>query len=382
MRKLTILRPFRCDVLIFDVIGENWIQQCIPPHCTVGYLDVRTHIPIFLTFRFLLKLIHSFLHQDKTGRGYRSFVLLSSLLDQIRPQIIVTCADNNVLVSRFALKNPETSVFFLQNALRDTIGSIPHGIQLPTYLALGQIEAEIFETVGAQCQNYQAVGSVKLGLALEQRDPLDNTTYDLCFISHYRPEFFYENASDLFRKIEEAQRSLFNKLVSYASNNNLSVVVLSKTRESRLQHREFEYFKTIADKVSFEFVRGDKEAREFDTYQAALSSRLIVHLASTLGFEMFSAGMRVLFGASQDKALLTTWGIEHYFDALPEFVKLNSDLWKDFNKSCDHIQTMADVQYQDLTKKSARTIVTMSDDEFPHTSIRKLLSNHLTRNCL
>ena len=265
----------------------------------------------------------------------------------------------------------------MQNALRDTIGSIPHRTHLPTYLSLGHVESEIFKAIGVSYRDFVPIGSVKLGLALAHHNPISHHVSDLCFISHYRPEMLSDEPSNLFRQIETSHRSLFKNVISYASSRNLTVVVLSKTREATLQKAEYEYFLCLAEQTPFKFIRGDKNTGEFATYHAALSSNLVIHPASTLGFEMFTAGKKVLFGASQKDCLLRQWGIDHYFDTLPAFVKLTSTSQKEFDDSCDSIRRMPTSDYQDITKECARKIIALSEHEYPHEVVRRMLTKFL-----
>ena len=379
MRKLKFLRPLslRCDILIFDTIGTSWIHHCLPHNCTVQYLDVRHQFPLASSFRFYFRLLQRFFHQDKATPGYRSLIWLSALFDEIKPRIIFTCADTNLPVSHYALENPGIHVIYLQNALRDTIGSMPRSIHLPTYLAMGSVEAKIFNSLDIPCRDYRPIGSVKLGIALAQFNDPEKEFFDLCFISHYRPELFSNNAPEHFRNIEYAHNRLFKNLIDYASTQNLSLAVVSKTREFDLQNIELDYFRSIAGDFDFQFIRGDKSAHEFDTYRAGLASDLVVDLSSTLGFELLAAGTKVLFGASQEPHLLTQWGIEHYFDTLPDAVKLKSASKEEFFRTCDRIRQMSDAQYKNLTADPAQAIVTMSEVEYPHEVVRRLLSDCL-----
>ena len=305
--------------------------------------------------------------------GYRSLIWLSALFDEINPRIIFTCADTNLSVANYALENPETHVIYLQNALRDTIGSMPHSIRLPTYLAMGSVEENIFNSLNIPCRDYRPIGSVKLGIALAQFNESGKESFDLYFISHYRAELFSSDAPVLFRELEHAHHRLFKNLIDYASAQNLSVAVASKTREFDLQNTELDYFRSIAGGFDFQFIRGDKSAREFDTYRAGLASDLVVDLSSTLGFELLSAGVKVLFGASQEPHLLNQWGIEHYFDILPDTVKLKNSSKEEFFRTCDQIRQMSDTQYENLTADPAQTIVTMSDGEYPHEVVRRII---------
>lgn len=378
MRKLTLRRPFKCDILVFDTIGRNWIHHCLPKQSNVAYLDLRNQIPVLLSISFFYHLVRNLFRQKITLPGYLSLLWLNCLFDVIRPKIILTCADNNALVSRYAANNPAIKVIFLQNALRDTVGSISREINLPIYFAMGAIEAKIFHSLRLSCQHYHAVGSVKLGLALSNTKKNKRKHFDLCFISHYRPELFSKNSSELFNKIEISQRLLFRSLIKYSSENNLSVVVISKTRETNIQNKEYDYFSSIAKSNSFAFSRADKGKYEFDSYFYGLNSGLIVHPASTLGFELFSVGKKVLFGASATDYLINDWGIDHYFDALPDLVKLQNNTSEIFTEKCERIRTMPDSKYHKITQSHAKNIVSMPNGEYPHDFIRRMISNYLS----
>ena len=227
------------------------------------------------------------------------------------------------------------------------------------------------------CRDYRPIGSVKLGIALAQFNESGKESFDLYFISHYRAELFSSDAPVLFRELEHAHHRLFKNLIDYASAQNLSIAVASKTREFDLQNTELDYFRSIAGEFDFQFIRGDKSIHEFDTYRAGFASDLVVDLSSTLGFELLSAGTKVLFGASQEPDLIIQWGIKHYFDTLPDAVKLKSSSKKEFFSTCDRIRRMSDTQYGNLTADPAQAIVTMPEAEYPHEVVRRLLSDRL-----
>ena len=127
----------------------------------------------------------------------------------------------------------------------------------------------------------------------------------------------------------------------------------------------------------FQFVTADKGDHELDPYLAGLASSLVIHPASTLGFELFAAGKKVLFGASADSALIHQWGIQHYFDALPDLVKLEFQTSEAFFKHCDQIRAMPDTQYREVTQTAAATIVSMPNNGHPHETVKQLIDSFL-----
>ena len=380
MTSITWLRKFNCDVLVIDVIGTGWIQKCLPQDCHVEILDIRNRKPLLLDLGFFFLLCRSLVFSSRKGGGHIGYAWLSALLKRLTPRLIISCADNNVLLAKYAEDNPEVPVVLIQNALRDTQGSMTPGQALPIYLAFGEVEKEIFHALDIRCKEYRPIGSIKLGLALAQEAIKAHQAFDLAFISHYRPEMFGAKSSSLQQHIECCQRRLFEFCCQYVRNRNLSFCVITKTREPEAQFAERAYYTRLADDVSLHFVCADKAAKELDSYLAGLSSSLIIHPGSTLGFELFAAGKKVILGATIDPELIRAWGVEHYVDRLPDSVKLKAGGSEaDFFLRCDTLRTMPDTQYCDLTREAAQSLVSMPTDEHPHETIKSLISEYLSR---
>ena len=249
MRKLVFQRPFQCEILVFDNIGAGWIEYCLPSDRVTSLLSMRDQIPFFLSITFLVRIFKELLFLPRFPFRPISYVLTCALLDQINPKVILTCMDNNRLIARYASERPNIKVIFVQNAIRNR-HSLATDIKMPTYLALGTLDASMFSSIGIPCQEYHPIGSVKLGIALSKYSSTCQPSSDLCFISHYRPNLLAMDSTPLFQKIEDNQRMLFHRLASYAAERNFSLTVLSKTREPALQAEEFEYFLDITLKCA------------------------------------------------------------------------------------------------------------------------------------
>ncbi len=111
---------------------------------------------------------------------------------------------------------------------------------------------------------------------------------------------------------------------------------------------------------------------------AGLASGLVIHPASTLGFELLAAGKKVVLGATVHPELIQAWGIKHYVDALPDSVKLKAESNEtDFFQHCDALRAMPDSQYRELTRKAAQSLVSMPADGYPHEKVKALISDWL-----
>ena len=369
MRKIKILQAVSPQVLVYDTIGSSWIDYCIPTTCSYLTICLRKTLPVYLNCRFISRLLQLLVRNFRKHPGWLSYTLLSALIDHAAPLVILTAADNSRLLARYAAEHKELPVIFIQNALRGVDGeSMPFDITLPIYLSMGSIEAQIFRKIGVPYRKCIPIGSVKMGIVMAQTQKQldDNHTYDLCFISHYRPDLIHSVQDNLLSQIERNQRLIFSHLCSYARSRKLSVAILSKTRDHFSQDEERSYFSDIADGVNFTFIRADKKAGEFNTYYAGLVSTLIIHPTSTLGFEFLGAGKRVLFGASANPSLPSAWGIEIHFDLIPDYLKLNNDSAEEFFSKADTLRSMPLEQYQTLVRPVSDLFMSSPPCNYPH----------------
>ena len=376
--KWVFQRTFSCDLLVVDTIGKGWLKTCLPEYATTELLNIREERIFLLEVGFIFRLSISCLLEVLKKDGTLGYAWLSTLLRRLSPTVIVSCADNNALLARFGAEYPNIPVVLIQNAMRATKGSFDTQHDLPHYLPFGAIEAHILESLNLNCRVYQPVGSVKLGLALEKWEQSSLVTYDLAFISHYRPEMFDDNYTSIQGRIENCQRWLFGRAVEYAQRRNLGIVVLLKTREQELQAAEKHYYETLAGHLPIKFVVADKGEHELDTYIAGLSGTLVIHPGSTLGFELFAAGKKVIFGASFDPELIDMWGVQPYFDVLPGMVKPPANCEKEqFFTLCDDLISCEEREYLLMSKDAAHSIVSMPEAMRPNEAIRKFISSML-----
>ena len=371
----------KTDVLIFDDLGTNWLHHCLPPGCTTVSINLRHSLPIILSFRFFFDLFKKLVHEKGSQHHGASYSLLCTLIKYLSPRVIISCTDNSRLLARYAECHPQVRVVLIQNSLRDTrhsFNSFTPGDGLPVYLAFGEIEREILNTVGIRCRKYQPIGSVKLGLALVEEKDRPHQAFDLAFISHYRSGEFEHRTAPLELLIETNQKYLFHLCCRYAEELTLTIVVIMKGRTPQARLAEEEYYKRLTGQLPVHFICADKAKRELDSYLAGLASGLVIHPASTLGFELLAAGKKVVLGATVNPKLIQAWGIKHYVDALPDSVKLKAGGSEaDFFQHCDTLRAMPNTRYRGLTHKAAQSLVTMPANDRSHEIVKALISDWL-----
>jgi len=128
--------------------------------------------------------------------------------------------------------------------------------------------------------------------------------------------------------------------------------------------------------ISLEFITAYQGPRELDAYVAGLTSQLIVHPGSTLGFELLGAGKKVLCGATISKDLVEAWGVSHYMDTLPTCCKLAPDIdWSDFYEHANRLWEMNDEEYSEKIKQARHSLMNMPNAIHAHEKLKNIISS-------
>ncbi|MDP6097899.1 MAG: hypothetical protein QGG67_18220, partial [Gammaproteobacteria bacterium] len=332
---------------------------------------------VFLCWKFWLALFrYLILHSTQNNSSF-FLAYLHALVNTVRPKVIVTGADNNATLASLAEISPDVWFIFVQTALRDTSHGFPHGISLPTYYALGQRERLIFASLEVRCRQYVPTGSIKLGHALSDPAPPAFASTDLCFISDHRAEQPVITLPPLVQTIEATNDLLFMHSCEYAKKNDLFLRVVAKSREPNWQEKERLHYQKLYEDCPLDFVTADKSTRELDTYHALLASGLVIHNASTLGFEALAAEKKVLFGASMNPQLVRNWGISAYFDQVPDFMCLQQKDFSHFEQKLDALRGMSLDEYRCHTSAAAQQLISQDTNCPPHEHIREAIRQYL-----
>tara|TARA_Y100001960_G_scaffold334135_1_gene445598 strand:- start:2242 stop:3294 length:1053 start_codon:yes stop_codon:yes gene_type:complete len=348
----------------------------VPSEVTVGTISTRFEFPIFLSVKFLRRLLWLLLTFPK-HRGSLFLSYLSIVIGAIQPKIIVTGADNNTALAAFAHSHPNILTIFVQTALRDTTGGFPTGIRIPNYYALGESENLIFNSLQVQADSYKPWGSLKLGYALADPTPKLFHHIDVCFVSNHRPEQATINSSILWQMIEETSDLLFEHTCKYAEKFGLTLRILAKSREPEWHEKELRHYERLSQDFPFELVVAEKSSGQLDPYYALFASEIVINNASTLGFEALAIGKKVLFGASMTTGLIDRWGISVYFDQVPSLITVDQTDFLHFEKKLNKLRSLSAAEYHQQTADKTRSLVTQDPRNPPHHQLEEIIRNRL-----
>lgn len=366
MRLPKLLSPGKVDVLIVDDASREWIEYCIPASKTFSTLPLRNVVPWIMTPQFLLKGVSRFLQKQGFGMS-----ILCAIIDILEPKVLITYTDNGGLMGKLKSVYPEKLVISVQNGTRcqHPITGWVVGSKISVLYGFGDYEKALLDRRGVSVDEYIPAGSLKHGIYRSLHgQKKGKKKRDICFISAYRPNFS-DNPVSAIRLFGKYHKSFFSALVKVCEDNELTLTVAFKTNELS----EFEYYKSLDVNGSAKFIANDK--KELSSYIAAEDSRVMVALLSSLAFELFGSGEKVLFGSSAQKDLIDEFGLSMNFEKMPEMVLLDSfDSDSVYTKLIALLEMDVD-KYLDSTE-NARSYYMKTQEVYVHEQIQDRILEH------
>jgi len=357
------------DILILDRNGLEFLKNCIPLGMRYCSIDTRSSIPYLIKTKFFLRL---FINIFKYG--FKPISLLCSIIEILKPKSIVTFTDNSSMIGQISLIFPSLLVLSVQNGVRtlpDDFVSHKSKFYIPIYFSFGKYEKNLITYLNVPYIEIYEVGSLKLGLFLSK--DYQNGNNGICFISQYRDSFL--NSEDkISRDCLLRMEGIYRNLVVY-SDSNIINVAMHFGEESLYYEKEKEFYLNLSRTTNLI----GNEASSFSSYKIAFSSSIIVAMDSTLAFEMFGCGKRVLFcDFAKDKLYTNRKGVDFLFDNLPKEVILETFDKAEMDSKINTLLSMSDAEYLTLTKKSRNYFIKQSK-EFPHEIISTYIENNINK---
>ena len=91
----------RCDVLIIDKSGSEYISKCIPSNLSINILNVREGIPYIPKLSFLVFLLRRIFKFKLTYRA-----LITAIVDVVDPTVIISFIDTDIVMGQLDLTFP------------------------------------------------------------------------------------------------------------------------------------------------------------------------------------------------------------------------------------------------------------------------------------
>jgi hypothetical protein len=347
--------PSRQDILIFDREGSEVLKKCVFENLPTTVLPVRRET-YFLTPAVLVQTIIRFIRVRRWDLSHLLNAYFYACIFLLKPKVVVTFIDNERHFHALSRAFSQITFIAVQNGVRcaaditrtdqlssgvlPPIGQLGSVIDIPHFFCLGQQDVDLYRSFGHRIDHFYPVGSVrgshfqlKVLPSLKLR-PSQGT----CLVSQWMPDFVgqqflsehMEGFLNLVDQIKKLDTRFFPIRIALRSNDP----------------REKQFFKDRLG-VPYEFVEFDRD--KFSSYRALEESEIAIAFNSTIAYEAFSCGKKILFVNLSGKS---------YLD-FPKagFWALNCGEESQLTTKLRILQNMSIAEYQYATREIARYVM-------------------------
>ena len=173
-----------------------------------------------------------------------------------------------------------------------------------------------------------------------------------------------------------AHSRIFRHALRYAVDSEMELVVVAKGKvrlEGEHFHEEKQYFDQLSGGQSFTLSSTVKDT--LGSYRQALTAELIVGLDSTLLYEAFSVGAKVLFCWGADEYLLKC--AQSLTEHLPTQVLLEDINYDAFAEKANVLRNLSEPSYNRIIAQAQSEYVDTKQDRPLHERLKQEIQDHL-----
>jgi len=372
------------DVVLFNEKGSEWLYRCIPNNVNTIMVPRSVSLRNLCRLPFLISMLKWFFdgQYEKLGiRGRWVSAYFITLIEKINPSVVMSNNDGSEIIRAIGLNHNQIFVAVVQLALRERYQNVKIST-LPTYFSFGKAEQKLFVASGINCTDIRPVGSLRNSIYLDncQDQSIEHKEdYSLVFISQWKRGLCLNPTKSLYKAWNEGHRKAFQAVYNYATVNSLKLgVILRNTfdHEDNMRQQE-KYFVDAARSSDIDFLSG--KDGDLASYSPAYSSEIVVHFLSTLGFEVFGHGRKVLccVGLGGGQEFIELFGIQELIEQLPPGLALADDEEHRMSDMITNLRNMTIEDYRFLTKKARNYYMSVDEVKKTHVRIRQDLTEIL-----
>ena len=285
---------------------------------------------IYFSYKILKKIFKNYF------KGNLFTVYLISLIELIRPKVVITNIDNSLKFSDVAkILEKKTNFIAIQNASRgdllahnyfyntkQTKHNILKKFYIPNLFCFGDYERELYNKLDIKVKNIYPVGNLRWANFLHHIKSENNSdekyNSDICLIpdyydvigsSFYHASYSYDkheqkkiNDPKLLGNINYARGfvGVVKYTIKFCIRNNMKLIIPLK-REKKITPKgykaEYEFYKRTLNKEEFDYCQKnflEKKGDDFSSYRALLNSKVVVGVASTMLKDKLGTGGKIL----------------------------------------------------------------------------------------
>ncbi len=366
-RSLKGVKKKQCDVMIIDHNGSECLKYCIPKECSSSIVKIHQAMPFVKSFSFFGCLFKSIIKY-----GFNASSLLSAIILELKPKVIITFIDNNAFMGELQSFFPDMLVISIQNGIRGP-GFQEHEAKIlsyPHYFGFGDYEFETMQKSGKMVKKYYSYGSFKMGIFLTnfyKSTGKDGNAKNICLISQWHNV----GVSKLFDQYLSVYQETCKLLSRFSKENDIEVIIATrKGPDSKDSQREELFFKNIFGRSGVSYSINDR--LNMTSYQVGMNANLIIGFDSTLMFEALGLEKKILCCGYVNKDFSSIFGNENQCSSLPSEILLNNMDYNEFKNKVHILLEMDDSEYANKIE-DARKYYMNFESKYPHQVIHNMI---------
>ena len=313
--KISFTEPKENKLIVFDDESIEYLKPVIP---LKKYFVMKNRVDNINKIYLSLGIFKRFI---KNYNGNIMTAYLLSLIEIIRPKVIITFIDNSIKFSDLAkLLHKEIKFIAIHNAYRFGIiendylfkkklikTNLNKRLFIPKLLVYGKCDIDIFKKYKIKVNEFLNVGCLRLANAMnyltKNKIKIKKNRYDVCVISdttwlaHFL-NFKREHANS-GKYLEEGTALMVKHTINYCLSHKKKFIFVLKNKKNdlRRQNQELNFYKKYLSKKEFDFLKSNSNKNQtslFASYAIMLRSKVVIGTISTMLGENLALGRKIL----------------------------------------------------------------------------------------
>ena len=379
--KFIFKTPEKCDLILFDEMSIHDLSITLSKYkffvLQTRLESAESKVPlmreIYFSYKILKKIIKNFF------KGNLLTVYFISLIELIKPKVVITNIDNSLKFSEVAkILEEKTNFIAIQNGPRYDFLDWDYlhrtkkmkynrlkKFYIPNFLCFGDYDRELYNRFNIPVKNFYPIGNLRLANYFHymktENDISEKYNCDICLIAevYYPVSSKYElqaivgitcpKDSDLNSiakqnsDVEKGWVDFLKYSIKFCIKHNMKTIIplkKDKKHAPRTANKEIEFFRRNLNKEEFDFVQKnimEKDTKKFTSFRTVMSSKVTISPITTLLRDKLATGGKILACnlTKQDRLNFPINGI----------CSLNNCSYEEFEKRLLEIYSMSQADY-------------------------------------
>ena len=385
--------PKEYSIIIFDEVSSGDLKNCLSG---ANFFILQTRFATVNTIYFSYRIFKQIFKNFFKGNLYT--IYLVSLIELIKPKIVITIIDNSLKFSQvakilekkinFIAVQQATRVDFLDFKylfdIKKTKTNFLKKLYIPNFYCFSDYDVEFYKKLNINVKNFYPIGNLRFANFLEHKKKKNISTKkfdsDICLIFQYHNleiPFKDKDSLDFYnfenKNIAKGLVKLVKYTIKFCIKNNMKLTVPLKRdkKYSPLAHEfEIDFLKrNLNNKEEFDYIREnllEKNQEGYTSFKAVVNSKITVSTFSTLLRDKLSVGGKIL------SCNLTK--IDRYNFPFEGICTLNNCSYEEFEKRLIDIYSMSKEDYFSKVEEEPNYIMKFNKDISTISLIKNKLS--------